>query len=170
MSPITTITIDSSLHKADTLEKHTHLVLTALEHHPPHCSLLTQGKWYSLNFNNCKRDIPFSHLLKTLHSKKQAALFLQLKKNIPASLAKKIFEHYHHVQFEKHITCISPIKELLRHQQIPVTPHDLLFELIDTLYQYNEIEHTRGWRYSEKIYSIKHYTLNDLQHTYESPL
>lgn len=165
----TAIIIDSYLHTSDILETHTHLVLTELEHNPPHCSLLTQGKWYSLNFNTCKTDIPLSYLLKTLYSKKQSALFLQLKKNIPASVSKKIFERYHQVEFEKHITCISPVKELLIHQQIPVAPHHLLFELIDTLYQYNEIEYTRAWHYSEKIYSIKHYTLNDLQQTYDSP-
>ncbi|GAB4452602.1 MAG: hypothetical protein OHK0036_14440 [Bacteroidia bacterium] len=148
------------------LQHSSFLLLTDIEKTPPHCSLICNRFWFSLNHNECKCNIPFEKLISTLFKKNIPAIFLELNTNISIDIAEKYFSAYNKVNFKNQITCISPIKEIFIYYQLPVNSSMLLFEMIDVLFSNKIILSTYALNYSEKNYALKHYTISNLLEQY----
>lgn len=148
------------------LQHSSFLLLTEIEKTPPHCSLICNRFWFSLNHNECKCNIPVEKLISTLFKKNISAIFLELNTNISIDIAEKYFSAYNKVNFKNQITCISPIKEIFIYYQLPVNSSMLLFEMIDVLFSNKIILSTYALNYSEKNYALKHYTISNLLEQY----
>ncbi|MCX7729259.1 MAG: hypothetical protein N2203_07300 [Bacteroidia bacterium] len=138
------------------------LLLTELHKSPPHCSLLYQNLWFTLNYYECKTNIPASALFKILNSKSASAIFLELDVVFELKVVQDIFSKYSIIQFEKGITCISPIKDVFIYYDIPVSKNDLLYEMLEGLLKNNYIKKSYALNYQFNSYKISHYSLNTL--------
>lgn len=146
----------------DELKKNTFLVLTEINTTPPHCSLLLSNKWYSLNFNECKNEVPAEMFFKLIQSKNEPTIFLELSFNLNEKITSIVFSQYTRVDFQKHITCISPIKEILVAHGVPISTSTLLFEMIELLYEKELIKEAYSLFYSAKSYCLNTYSKEDL--------
>lgn len=156
MNKYTNIHIDE--HWKEPQANTSYLLLTELHHTPPHCSIIINQNWFSLNYNNCKNQIAFDILLKTLQKKQIPSLFLELSTPLDTSVAISIFNTYDKVNFQKKITCITPIKQIFNHHHMNCPPNLLLFELIDWLYKHQHITKTSALFFEPKNYVLNHYT------------
>ncbi|GIV29522.1 MAG: hypothetical protein KatS3mg028_0588 [Bacteroidia bacterium] len=167
MTGFTNIPIHQNIYGADELmskiDNGFFLVLTDTEKVPPHCSVLCQQRWYSLNYAECKVKMNAEILLKTLFSKNKPAVFMELDIYPELKDVEKIFSKYTAIDFEKQITCISPIKEILNACGIPVHSNALLYEMIDVLKNMDRIRKVYFFNSDEKVYILPHYSVNDLQ-------
>jgi len=160
--PSTILTINSTIGSLSDLPNKDYIVLTNLQIIPPHASLIIQKSWYSLNFKECKVAVPFSVFERSLIKTHSPALFLQLKLNIQPSIATAIFNKYNNVDFERQITCISPIKEIFIQHQLPISPNALLFEMIEELLTTQNIQNIIAYQYKADMYEMQHYSLHQL--------
>ena len=158
----TILKINSTIDSLRDLPDNDYLVLTNLEITPPHASLIIQRSWYTLNFKECKVAVPFTVFERTFIKNQLPALFLQLKSNLQPSIATAIFNQYKNVNFEKNITCISPIKQILIQHQLPIDPNALLFKMIEELLNTQNILSIIAYQYKADIYEIQHYSFHQL--------
>ncbi|GIV26917.1 MAG: hypothetical protein KatS3mg027_0731 [Bacteroidia bacterium] len=150
------------LNSIEDLRKNAFLILTDIHITPPHCSLLLNNQWYSLNFNECKNGIPAEILLKLIQTKNQPTIFLQLTFIPNEKITSIIFNQYSKVDFQNNITCISPIKEILVAHDIQISKNTLLYEMIELLYKIQLIKEGYSLFYTEKNFCLKTYSKEDL--------
>lgn len=164
MPEITDILIDVHLDASDLqmLSDRCYLVLTELEQTPPHCFLLQNNCWYSLNYRDCKINTPSDILFKTLLSKRKAALFLELSMLICVSDIKELFSRYRKIDVDSYVTCITPIKEIFNRYGYSFSSTTLLYEMIEILMEDKQIKKVYAINYSENFYSLIHYSTNEL--------
>ena len=165
MNGFSVVAIDVYLTECDLfkfIDNKTFLILTEIENNPPHCSMLCDDHWLSLNFNECKVQVPKSTLFKTLIRRSKSAIFLKLNINLNLSETQNIFSSYTKINFHRQITCISPIKEVLIKNGVSVAYHALLYEMIDFLVQNNYVQQVYAFNYNWNEYKIQHYSMNNL--------
>lgn len=150
----------NELHKLDNL---CCLVLTDIEKTPPHCSLLTNNHWWSLNNHENKMNVSSEILFKTLLTRRKPALFLELKNMLDTDTINTFFSNYQKINISRHITCISPIKDIFIYLNMPVSKNNFLYEMIDNLYQNNLIAKVYAFNYTSGKYCIDHYSESDLK-------
>lgn len=158
MDTFTNIRIQSKISFENLLTPTAQLVLTNLEQTPPHCSLLSHQFWYSLNYQECKINIPAQTLYKILTSKNTSAVFLELNIQLQIQQIQGIYAKYNKIDFQNSISCISPIKDILNAHQIKIPANAFLFEMIEILYQYQQIKTVRALNYNFDTYKLKHYS------------
>lgn len=167
MSNYTSIPIHQNIYGVDDLKSKMNdrffLVLTDTEKVPPHCSVLYRQHWYSLNYAECKVNVDAEVFLKTLFSKNKTAVFIELDIYPELKDVESIFSKYTAIDFEKQITCISPVKEMLNRYGIDVSANVLLYEMIELLKDANKIRKVYFLNSDEKIYVLHHYSVNDLK-------
>lgn len=150
------------IHSKATLEtipfKQSYLVLTDIEQIPPHCSLLSHELWYTLNYRECKIDVPIQSLAKLLITKNAPAIFLELTIPLQQEKVRNIFKRYSKIDFQNGISCISPIKEIFNEHQIKIHSNAFLYEMIEILYQHSSIQHTYSFKYYLDDYKLQHYS------------
>lgn len=167
MNHFTTIPIHQNISGIDDLKSKINsqffLVLTDTDKVPPHCSVLYRQYWYSLNYVECKVNVDAEVFLKTLFSKNKAAVFVEVDIHPELKSIEDIFSRYTAIDFERQITCISPVKEILSVCGIPVPLNALLYEMIELLKYMNKIRKVYFFNSDEKVYFLQHYSVNDLK-------
>ncbi len=157
MEVFTRITIQSEI-SLEELESKSYLILTNINQTPPHCSLLCNQLWYSLNYEVCKINIPYQTLYKTLTLKNSPAIFLELSIELDTKISQDFYLKYKKIDFQNHITCITPIKEILNFYKIRIPENAFLFKMIALLYQYQKIKTVHSFKYNLSEYRLKHYS------------
>ncbi len=164
MSSFTEIKLQPISH-LNKLSNAVYLVLTSLQSTPPHCSLICNKKWYSLNYNECKINISVNTLFKLLLLKNEPSVFLELSIELKEKIVEITFSQYKRINFQDGITCIAPIKEILVAHNVPFKKDILLYEMIELLYQEHLIQKSFSFIYSANIYKIKKYSKEELLKT-----
>ncbi len=162
MKTSTNIDIDLSFSSIENIDNDLYLVLTKIQDIPPHCSLLLNKRWYSLNYQGCKLRLPLSYMSKAINVKKEGVVFLALDLWMDEKTVLERFSEYTCVAFEKQITCISPIKNLLIEHHIKISDKALLFEMIEKLYDEKKVTRVGAFNYNKQVYELKHYSIEDL--------
>jgi len=157
MKNFTEIIINNTITSFDEFQTGSYLILTDLHLTPPHCSLLTNNHWFSLNYSECKIT-PAENFFKLIQSKNKPAIFLKLNIELNQSVFKDVFSKYPKINFSKQITCITPIKEILILHSVYISQNGLLFELLEELFSLKRIEKVLAYNFSENTYVIKHYS------------
>lgn len=165
MSGFTNIVIDKLLSEQELNELIGKflLVITDVKKTPPHCSILYKDKWMSLNFSECKYDVPADVFFKLILNKNKPAIFLELNRLPDITLLQNIFSKYHKIDLSRQITCISPIKEMLNGLNIDIPKDALLFEMINILFEKKQVKKIYAMNFKSNLYSLTHYSIEILK-------
>lgn len=118
---------------------------------PPHIGISSRAKFYSLKAKGKDVALPIDQIIRTIDKKKIATLCFHLDHYIDGDELHKVFNFYDKTE-PGSVTCLSPIKELLKIQVA-----EKLTELLDALFVESKINCVYGFHLPIDFDGIKNY-------------
>lgn len=137
------------------LTKQLWLVILHASRIPPHVGILVDGNYNSLTIKGHELNVSVEALIKTISQKKIESVFIQLPQHPVFSLdyikeiSQLYIQQYTHVKHNES-TCLSPIKLILQEfYALTALDNELLFEVVERLYQNNYVNDVVALNVSE---------------------
>ena len=123
---------------------------------PPHIGISSKGFYFSLKANGKDSFVSVSSIIEVIERKKIISLCFELKYELEIDELNSVFVNYK-TTIPHITTCLNPIKEVLSLE----TPEKLT-DLLDALYDQDNIERTYGLNINTEFQGIKDYNVADI--------